>query len=204
MPALVLSVYKYLGINKEISIAMTNIFQTIFFAYSIHATVQDDEEGQKYDQELQFGILIGDYVSGRVLKLLFEAEAVRFLKDVADMMCSINEGMVMEHKLNAEYEQILLKTRAPIYELAFYTAAELAGLKEEEQELFRIMGTKLGMGIELSAYGNCRDEAQAYIHESQGLFRDLNQQRSHRNSTLEKAIKELHACICQVDKVAAV
>lgn len=204
MPALVLSVYKYLGINKELTIAMTNIFKTIFFTNSIHAIVQDDEEGQKYDQDLQFNILIGDYVFGRVLKLLFEAKAVHFLEDFADMICSINEGMVMEHKLHAGYEQILLKTRAPLYELAFYTAAELADLEEEQQELFGTMGLKLGMGIELLAYSSCRDEALAYIHEGQRLFIHLNQQKNPRHTVLEKAINELHACICQLDKVAAV
>ena len=67
LPPAVMSIYQYTGHSRQLSISMSSIFRNCYLAHRIHGLVKDDEEGQQYDQDLQFNILLGDYISGRVL-----------------------------------------------------------------------------------------------------------------------------------------
>mgnify|MGYP000960061125 CR=1 FL=1 len=66
MPALILSAYKYNGLNRQMSVSMASIFKTVYLANYIHGLVVDEEQGQVQNQELQFNILIADFLFGHV------------------------------------------------------------------------------------------------------------------------------------------
>jgi len=204
IPVLVLSIYKFQGFDRSLTIQMANLFKMIYFANSIHAFVKDDSEGQEHNRELQFNILIGDYIFGRILKLLHEAKVDKLLQIFSEMICEINEGMVMKHKLSAGYKQVLAKTKASIYSTAFLTAAELSNVEDEEKELFRQLGYNLGMSIELPSNDASQNEIMEFINKSEYLFRELNQQKNAANSSLEEIIKEIHDMIYDIDKAAVV
>lgn len=204
LPPLVYIVYRYLGLDRSISISMTNIFKTLYLANSIHFLVKDDKEGQKYDQDLQFAILIGDYMFGRMLKLLVEAGADKLVGLFAVMMAEINEGRVMERKLQADNKEVLQKTRGSMYATAFETAGQLSGMKGILLENCRQLGLNLGMSIELMNCDISREEVLLYIHEAERNYKILNQYQRMVNSNLEAVINEVHSLLCNIDKVAVV
>ena len=204
LPGLVLCIYGYVGLNRQLAIIMADIFKTAYFANFTHEWVKDVEEGQEHNQEMQFKILIGDYAFGRILKLLVEVKADCLLKYFASMMSEINEGMVIKYKLDAGYHHTIRKTKAPLYATAFLTAAHLARTDEVGRELYRQMGYNIGMAIELMSNPRLRPEAQVYVHKSEEIFEQLNQQNKVLNSNLEQVIKELHGILCTEDDIAVV
>ncbi len=203
-PPLVYIVYKCLGINKALSIDMTNIFKTIFLANSIHALVKDDEEGQKHNQDLQFAILIGDYMLGRMLKLLVEAEADQLVGQFASMMVEINEGRVIDRKLQADHREVLQKTHGSMYATAFATAGTLAGMSGMIWENCKQLGFNLGMAIELLNIAAAEEEAQLYIHGAERNYKTLKEHWRLENNFLEAIIDEIHLPLCRTGSLAVV
>lgn len=204
LPAVVLNIYKHFGHNRSLSIAMASIFKTIYFSNCIHAVIKDDEEGQQHDDVLQFAILIGDYIFGTVLKSLVQSGTTNLVGVLSDMMCELNEGMVLKYKLAAEPKKVLEKTRAPLYGTAFLTAARLSGQTREDQESYYQMGHNLGMSIELIGTHEHLQDARHYIHKAEILMGRCNHYAGKPSTVMEKAIRELHLVICGFDKVAVV
>lgn len=149
MPAVVVLAYKYLDSDHRLSIDMAGLFKTLYFANLIHNQIEDEEEGQLNHQPMQFTILIGDYIFGRILKLLLDVGAFQVLDNLALMICRINEGLVMRYKLAADKLEIIKRGNAVIYETAFLTAARLKMLDQEAIELYGQLGFNIGMAMEL-------------------------------------------------------
>lgn len=175
IPALVINAYDYLGLSRELGIKMANMFKTIYFATRIHEMIGDDEEGQEHTQELQFTILIGDYIFGRVLKLLLETHTEQLLDMFAAMICEINEGLILKYKSVQSLKEILTVTRAPFYSYAFRGAAQLKGLESKDGEAYGTLGYNLGMAVELLAVG-CLTEAADYLAKARAWLDGQNDQ----------------------------
>lgn len=191
LPVAVLAAYGYKGLRKDLAIAMAAIFKTVFLASSIHGTIKDDEEGQVYSKGMQFTILIGDYIFGRILKMLVDIKADMLLNVFATMICEINEGKVMENRLSMPFYQVTGKTRASMYGAAFLTASRMAGENQGRQELFQALGFNLGMALELLSDSRSGVTAALYIEQSLELFHDINQEHPVVNSTLEDIMLQL-------------
>lgn len=191
LPAAVLAAYDFKKLDRELAISMAAIFKTVFLASSIHHTIKDDEEGQIYDQGMQFTILIGDYIFGRILKMLVEIQADMLLEVFAAMICEINEGRVMEHRLNIPLYQVLAKTRASLYGAAFLTASRMGGESQRQQELFRCLGFNLGMALELLNHSRSEVTASMYIEKCLLIFNEINQEQQVQESILEDILMEL-------------
>lgn len=202
-PAIVLSMYKYMGLEHKCCINMTNIFKTLYFANSIHATISDEEEGQKYDQELQFSILIGDYIFGHILKILVDVGADKLLQHFSALICELNEGLIMKHKMGADYRKVMETTRAPLYAYAFLTAAELKGtVYDEKLKLFKHMGHQMGMLVELIQDHERINLAGEYIHNAIDELGCLENLSDNSDTILEKVVVELHNFFCSEHRVA--
>lgn len=204
LPAVVLSVYKHFDLNRSLAVAMASIFKTVYFSNSIHAQIKDDEEGQLHDNKLQFAILVGDYIFGTVLKSLVRSGTTSLVGVMSDLICELNEGMVLQSKMGADKTKVLDKTRAPLYGTSFLTAARLAGLDDEKQKTYHQMGHNLGMSIELFADKQCLIDARPYIHNTEILMGRCNNYASKPSTILEKVIRDLHLAICGNEKVAVV
>jgi geranylgeranyl pyrophosphate synthase len=191
LPAMVINAYRYLGIERELTIQMANIFKTINFANIIHILAKDDEEGQIHNQELQFAILIGDYIFGRVLKLLLEADADKLLNIFATMICSINEGLVIKHTLHGGLEDVLTKTRAPLYTNAFLTAGKMAGLKPETAEIYSEIGHNLGMAVELIYIYHQEKCGRTYLYKAQSLMGQLQDAEVLKIGEMEALMQQI-------------
>ncbi len=188
LPAMVLNSYGYLGLDKGLAVKMANLFKTIDFATRIHGLIKDDEEGQKHNQELQFTILIGDYIFGRVLKLLVETGTDHLLYMFASMIGRINEGLIIEHKLKSNLEQTLIQTRAPLYHNAFMSAAKMANLAPDLTENYGRLGLNLGAALELTFVHGQKGLGQAYLDKAKEILKLLNQNGNKQFKPLENLI----------------
>lgn len=195
LPVMVLNAYKYLGMDRGKSVPMANLFKTIDFASRIHVMVKDDEEGQTHNQAMQFTILIGDYIFGRVLKLLLENRADQFLGLFAAMICTINEGLIIEYKLNGDLEQVLAKTRASMYKNAFLIAGQTAQITPEATETYGEIGFNLGTALELIFVHGQMKRARVYVDKAEKLLRKMDLTGDHNLQVLENLINDIgHNC----------
>ena len=195
LPLAVMSIYKYVGHNRQFCITMSNIFRYCYLAHRIHALVKDDEEGQQHDRQLQFNILIGDYISGYILKALVDIQADSQVNNFAVMIAEVNEGMVIGQKLNGNCTEVIQKTRVPFYATAFLTAAQLAGYDAQTSSLYQKMGFHLGMSLELGQVGLIK-AAVDHFRQCQAMFMQINQRNYRPNSNLEKALNDLDSYFC--------
>ena len=204
LPPVVMSIYTFTGHNRQLAIIISNIFRNCYLAHRIHDLVKDDEEGQQHNQELQFNILIGDYIFGNVLKALVDIKADRLVGFFAEMIAEVNQGLLIKHKLNGNYEEVVEKTRAPYYATAFLIAARLAGYDDKTCQSYRQMGYHFAMSIELGQDPAYCSLAQTHVHECEKIFISLNKHSNSANSSLEKAIKEVHNHLCGMEESAVV
>ncbi len=191
LPAVVICAYRCLGLERELAIQMANLYKTINFANKIHIMVKDEEEGQKHNQALQFTILIGDYIFGKVFSLLLETRADKLIDSFAAMICEINEGFIVEYKLNRELEEVLSRTRAPLYKNAFKSAAQLRAMSAENTRVYGDLGYNLGMALELLYVHGRKLDAGKFMSKAEQLLQSL----AHPNikkEWLEKLVQNLN------------
>lgn len=203
IPAAVLLAYKYLDMEYDLRIAMGNLFKTLYFANRIHSLVRDNDEGQTHNQEMQFTILIGDYIFGRVLKLLLEAGADQVLDDCAQLVSLINEGQVIKYKSDKSIQEVLQKTSAPFYSTAFLTAAKLKGLEPTQAKLYAEVGFNLGMTLELSLIGQ-KMEALNYLNYTHSAIDKFQIEAQDNNFELDKLVQEMLDMVSFFDTAAVV
>jgi geranylgeranyl pyrophosphate synthase len=193
IPAVVVLAYRYLNSDHKLTINMAGLFKTLYFANLIHIRVKDEEEGQTNDQRLQFAILIGDYIFGRILKLLLEINAVEVLDNLALMICGVNEGLVMRHRLDAEPSEVIKRGNAAIYGTAFTTAARLKGLDQKGIELYGQIGCNLGMALELLIEQK-DDLVLPYVETSIMLLDEFSKKYGFGDNCLNNLLQDiLHA-----------
>lgn len=203
MPSVAVLAYQYLDMNRELTVSMANIFKTIYFAAKIHIMVKDNEEGQLQNQELQFTILIGDYIFGRVLKLLLEARADQLLDQFANMISQINEGLIIKYKLDTSLREVLCKSSAPLYTTAFASAAKLKGLTSEGVKMYEQIGLNLGMALELSIAG-ATIEAMDYLDQTYAAIESFRAATGEGNSSLDKLLQELQNILSVANSAAVI
>ena len=202
LPATVICSYRHLGLNKSISVAMANLFKIVYLGNRVHLLVKDEEEGQTHGQELQFTVLIGDYILGKILQLLLEAGVDGFLDDFAAMICEINEGLIIQYKTEGELLQVLKMTRASLYSTAFFTGARLAGLERNWVEGFKEIGHNLGMGLEILYGLGQAQESASYLLIVKSLLQNFDKHFRPRDAFLEKILSEALANVTVASSIA--
>lgn len=191
LPAMVINAYSYVGLERDLAIRLANMFKTVYFASKIHVLIGDDQEGQQHNQELQFTILIGDYIFGRVLKLLLETHTDQLLHLFASMICEINEGLIVKYKLEANLEEVLAQTRAPFYHCAFLSAAKMAGMVPDQAEIYGQIGKSLGMALELSFNEDEKAKGGVYLMEAEQLLERMTAEQLSGRAGLKLLIRTL-------------
>jgi len=149
LPQVTAVAYRGLRAGFQCTVYMVTIFRLAYLANYIHDTVRDDEEGQVHDRQLQFDILIGDYLFGKVLKLLSENHSQFLASTLAEMIVDINEGRAIRKVRGGCRKdlEVITKELACLYSYAFLTAAEKAGLPVAERAIYREVGNSLGMAL---------------------------------------------------------
>lgn len=171
LPAVTAVVHRSLGLSFRHTVSMTAIFSMLYLSNYIHDAVGDEEEGQEHDRELQFSILIGDYIFGAELKLLSEIDSHYLLPVFAELMCEISEDQV-RRKIRGDSEtdlEMLVRGKTSLYRTAFLVAAVSAGISERERALYREMGHNLGMAVSLIARGHSNNSVYPYLEKAKAL-----------------------------------
>lgn len=205
IPEFVLLAYDYFGVEQDLSIKMAVIFKMVYLSNHIHAHIKDDEEGQAYNQELQFTILIGDYLFGQIMKLLLEVGAVKVVDAFTDMMGEISEGYIIKNKIDASAIEVLEKTEASYYSTAFFTAARLSGItSERDLILIKELGLSLGMIMYLILNNRTHNEINDYMLKINQLYNLVNHNKGNDKSFLPKAIIKLNEFLGNQSKAAVI
>lgn len=182
LPVTAALTHRNLGINFRHTVYITAIFRLVYLANYIHALVGDDEEGQQYDRGLQFSILIGDYISGVVLKLLSEIDSHYLIPFFTSMTCQVNEGRVMR-KMNGMNGkggpdlEVMARETASLYRNAFLVAAVTGRLSDSERSLYGEMGHNLGMAIAVETEMYSRSAAYPYLDKAKTLRLVVSRER---------------------------
>ena len=192
--------YEHLSIDQRLSTVMAYIYKNLYLAQSIHCGVKDDEEGQEYNQDLQFAILIGDYTFGYIMQLLLENKAEKVLDSLSAMICTISEGLVRKHQQAWNHIREVEEIKAPLYATAFQTAAQLAG-GGQESAYYRL-GHDIGMAVELLHLG-INQQVDKYIHSSFEILSSLKEGNACYG-VMMKVINELHDLACNQDHAAVI
>ncbi len=205
IPEFVLLAYDYFEIERDLSIKMAVIFKMVYLTKHIHGTIKDDEEGQEYNQLLQFTILIGDYLSGLTMSLLLKNGWGELIDSFADLMIDINEGLIIKHKIAPDSGEAVEKASASLYKTIFITAARIAGVtSKSELEIANRLGTHVGMVMVLLYSNAAPQEISKYIIQANQLFIRLSQSGQVIPGNLEMALRELTDFSGNLKKVAAI
>lgn len=205
IPEFVILAYEYFGMDRDLSIKIAAIFKMAYLVNFIHETIQDDEEGQEYNQKLQFTILIGDYLLGKTMSLILEAGGAGVVDSFAEMMAEVNEGLIIKHKIDYKSDEVVRKTKASYYGTTLITAARLAGINNEsELNIINSLGINIGIAMYLIYTKESHDKISPYVNKVNELFTKVNQHSKVVNSYLEKAIGEISAFSGNLSKRAVI
>lgn len=205
IPEFVFLAYDYFGIKRDISLQMAVIFKMVYLTKYIHGTIKDDEEGQDYNQLLQFSILIGDYISGLIMSQLLRAGQGDLISSFSDLMIEINEGLIIKHKIDFDSLAATEKTSASLYKLIFLTAAKIDGISNNATlEKVSLLGSYLGMVMVLFFNNASHQVISKYITAVNELFISLNEPMEALKGNLKMAITELTDFYGDLKKVAAI
>lgn len=181
LPALTVAINRHFTNYGQRGGCLAAIFSLLFVADYIGCQVKDDEEGQEYNRDLQFAILIADLIFGQAVKLLSSINGHGLLGILTDMMCIINEGHVMRRISNGEDDQeILAREKASFYKYSFLAAAKANGCGALECKFYEDLGYDVGMAITLYDSG-MKAAGLAFLERVKSLlagYRSCNNENS--------------------------
>lgn len=150
LPALTVAINRHFAGHNQRGSYLAAIFSLLFMADYIGCQVKDDEEGQEYNRDLQFAILIADLIFGQAVKLLSSINGHGLLGILTDMMCIINEGHVMRRlSVGGNDQEILAREKASFYKYSFLAAARASGCGALECKFYEDLGYDAGMAVTL-------------------------------------------------------
>jgi hypothetical protein len=203
LPALTLSVYRHIGHDLATSTTLATISKIIYFSNSIHEHIKDDEEGQKPNRDLQFSILIGDYMLGQVLNILVDEQLDVLLPMFSNMMAEVNQGLIEKYKMNLDWQEGIEKSRMPIYRIVFASAARLAQAGVKEEERLSGLGYHAGMTVELCKKADCYEIARSHARQAEIIFRQ-EKYDSIYSDYLFNIIRGFNEVLCTAEQAAAI
>ncbi|MDR1616890.1 MAG: hypothetical protein LBR98_07760 [Syntrophomonadaceae bacterium] len=203
LPVFSLALDDYLCIDRAAALSLANIVRIYYFGQYAHETVVDDDEFLKNEKDFQFAILLGDYIQGKVLRLLNEAGLDMLLKIFSDMIADLNEGLVEKYRGRGDYAEVLDKTKRPYYAALTLSAAIIARQSEERKTLFKDLGVYFGMAAELIAHGKLLEKADWCIFQCETIFAQINENSPYINSALEQAVRGLRKSLDDLRTKAA-
>lgn len=156
-PAIVLAVAKLYNCRTKEVISLGTIMQFIFMASEIHKKIPessatdhlvDPKDGN------QFPVLVGDYLYGKFFTTLCDADIVKYLYPLAEIIGKTHEGGILSKKSKNNPEQyneyelvekIVRLETAELFAGAARITGDFAGASEEEQRWLYEYGLNIGM-----------------------------------------------------------
>lgn len=156
-PACVLFSARLFKQSGEKVVTLASIIQLIFLAAKIHKAVPEktsENQPEPLDPRdgTQLPVLVGDYLYGRFFTSLCEGAMLDFLKPLADIICTINEGSMLRLKAEAAGDNsqktllsIIEQETASLISGACRLSSILGQASEADQEAISDFGHNLGM-----------------------------------------------------------
>ncbi len=159
-PALVLICHRLFSPANRQTVALAAVLQFIFMASQVHIRLLEDRPGEEKPADTrtgyQFPVLVGDYLYGRFFTTLCNAGIVHYLKNMAELICTMNKNEVME--LNnpdlastdpLAYHEVIRGECAELLACGAYLGADLAGADNFAKDKLYQLGLNLGMAFGL-------------------------------------------------------
>lgn len=164
-PGLVILTARFFNYTGGKAIALACIFQLVYLASRIHTWVLEPDEISpsnkiNFRDGSQFPVLVGDYLYGKFFTFLCKKGLIDFLKPIAEIICSINEGGILRQmaakKLHtfSRQDEIIRKEKAELIAGCCSCGAMLGRALVHEQSAITDFGLNLGM-----AYGLLEQDA---------------------------------------------
>jgi geranylgeranyl pyrophosphate synthase len=193
-PALVILSSRIYGFYGDKAVALASVFHFIHMATRVHQSIPEkDSDYTKEDSDprdgSQFPVLVGDYLYGKYFSLLYKSGMINFLGPLADIICLIHEGGIMESRITGNnpapesFREIVRKQTAELFAGCCVMGAALAGASKEDQDIMRRFGMNIGMASGLLERGIDVKYADEYLEEALTALRDVPERK-------EKAILE--------------
>ena len=133
------------GNVSETAYVMAAVSQLIGYHRLIHSRVMNVDT-----PESQRAVLLGDLLSSAAYKKMVEVYQDKNLMEIADVMAATDEAWFMKEKLGqkeseAGYLEILQKEFGLLYGKIAAIGADIAGLDEEKQDMYRTLGCRIGL-----------------------------------------------------------
>jgi geranylgeranyl pyrophosphate synthase len=137
---------------------------------------------------------VGDYLYGKYFSLLYKSGIINFLGPLAEIICQIHEGGIMESRITEKnpapesFREVVRKETAELFAGCCVMGAVLAGASKKDQEIMRRFGMNFGMASGLLERGITVRYADEYLKEALTALQDVPER-------IEKAILEqlIHA-----------
>ncbi len=191
-PALVLYSARISGKVTGGVISLAMVFQFIHQAAMVHRNINED--GQSRDSGptdprdgCQYPVLVGDYLYGRFFTTLCEADIIKYLGPLSEIICMINEGSIMRIK-SQDGGMVNPATRREIIRLesgefmagCCRLAGDAVGAGAEQQQRLYNFGHAIGMAMGM-ARGEWHEHAGAYFSEALACLETLSPGKDRDN-----------------------
>lgn len=173
-------------------IFLAAIVQFIHIAFQIHKDIIENEDQSIKNEDVrnccQFPVLVGDYFYSRFFSCLCEANLLKYLYPLSELICQFSEGIIMrlENKIGLQvvpdpiYNTIIEKETALFIAGSCKLSGELGGGKGSDLKHLHHFGFNLGMYIGLIEDRASPDRTFPYLkevfthlqHLPPGVFRD--------------------------------
>jgi len=133
-----LEVGEKLGVAKEKLYKISEIIAYIYLAHEIHRRVLDETVPSER-KEIQYRVLMGDYMYGNFFRELAKADLLQYLAPLARIILDINEAALLgyEQQNNFRDERIFMGQ-------SFALLGDMAGLPRDTVQELTNFGEKLG------------------------------------------------------------
>ncbi len=161
-PALVLICHRLFSPANRQTVALAAVLQFIYMASQVHIRLSEDNPAEEKPANTgtgyQYPVLVGDYLYGRFFTTLCNAGIVHYLKNMAELICTINKNEVMD--LNnpnlartnpPAYHEVIRGECAELLACGAYLGADLAGADNFTKDKLYQLGLNLGMAFGLLA-----------------------------------------------------
>lgn len=180
-PAIVITACRLFGPVTRQAFALAAILQFIYMASRIHAGVKEGASGKERPLEnrlgYQYPVLVGDYIYGKFFTTLCDFGIERYLKSLAELICSINKSGIhilrnpgMEHTEKQLYLDVVRGETAETFACGAFLGADLAGAAGRDKDYIFQVGLNLGMAYGLLERGATVKQVKEYLTAAEILL----------------------------------
>ncbi|WP_347491102.1 polyprenyl synthetase family protein [Desulfoscipio sp. XC116] len=183
-PALVLICHRLFCPANRQAVALAAVIQFIYMASQVHIKLTEDDSGQEKTVDIrtgyQFPVLVGDYLYGKFFTTLCDAGIVHYLKNMAELICTINKNgiMILRNPDLATtdplaYNEVIRGEYAELLACAACLGADLAGADSTAKDKLYHLGLNLGMAFGLLSRGASTQQISDYTTKAHLTLKQL-------------------------------